>query len=233
MGITRRNIIGASIAGAFGAAGAVLGQEKTKRPGNHLRPPGALQEKEFKSSCARCFRCGDACPNGCIDFYALKDGLDKAFTPYIHARTRGCTLCGECSKACPTGAIGSYEVSRDGWKKDVNMGLARVNESLCYSFHGRTCGACYRACPLAGEAMKIGVFETPIVQADVCVGCGLCEQACLHLPQAIRVVPREQVAQRDAVSRKKRLPILSDDGHGYRRPSPTNLRKEIPNKEAR
>ena len=38
--------------------------------------------------------------------------------------------------------------------------------------------------------MKIGVFETPLLQgSENCVGCGLCEQACLHLPQAIRVIP--------------------------------------------
>jgi NAD-dependent dihydropyrimidine dehydrogenase PreA subunit len=69
------------------------------------------------------------------------------------------------------------------------MGTARVNQSMCFSFNGRTCGACYRACPLAGSARKIGIFETPLVQPENCVGCGLCEQACLHLPQAIRVIP--------------------------------------------
>lgn len=82
---------------------------------------------------------------------------------------------------------------REGWKAGVNMGKAYVNEGMCFSFNGRTCGACYRACPLAGEAIRIGLFETPHVDRDVCVGCGLCEQACLHLPQAIRVVPRENL----------------------------------------
>lgn len=119
--------------------------------------------------------------------------MRKAFTPYIKARSRGCTLCGECATACPTGALQPFDVNREGWKVGVNMGKAYVNESMCYSYNGRTCGACYRACPLAGEAMKIGVFETPIVQPEVCVGCGLCEQACLHLPQAIRVIPRENL----------------------------------------
>ena len=111
------------------------------------------------------------------------------FTPYIRARSRGCTLCGECTAACPTEALQPFEITEEGWLARVDMGTARVNRDLCYSYHGRTCGACYRACPLAGRAMTIGLFETPIVHADNCVGCGLCEQACLHLPQAIRVVP--------------------------------------------
>ena len=48
---------------------------------------------------------------------------------------------------------------------------------------------CYRACPLPGKAMTISLLEQPTIHADKCVGCGLCEQACIHMPQAIRVVP--------------------------------------------
>lgn len=147
------------------------------------------------SSCARCFNCGNACPNGCIQYTGFESGLEEAFTPYIVARERACILCGECAEVCPTGALQPFEATREGWSASVDMGLARVNEAMCYSFNGRTCGACYRACPLAGNAMKIGVFETPHVQPDNCVGCGLCEQACLHLPQAIRVIPRQSGSQ--------------------------------------
>ena len=156
-----------------------------------MRPPGALPKGEFEDACARCFECGAACPNDCIKFFGLGDGLEKAFTPHIVARERGCTLCGECAKVCPTGALKPFTATRDGWKADVDMGLARVDRGQCYSFAGRTCGACYRACPLAGEALRIGVYETPHVNRDVCVGCGLCEQSCLHVPQAIRIIPRE------------------------------------------
>ncbi|MDH3598635.1 MAG: 4Fe-4S dicluster domain-containing protein, partial [Candidatus Tectomicrobia bacterium] len=116
------------------------------------------------SQCARCFKCANVCPNECIKFHGLEDGLSNLFTPYIKPRERACILCGECANVCPTGALQPFDVSREGWREGVNMGTARVNEEMCFSFHGRTCGACYRACPLAGTAMKIGVFETPLVQ---------------------------------------------------------------------
>lgn len=191
--ITRRSALGLAITSFMTAMARLFGNASRVLPGLRLRPPGALPEKQFVDACVSCFKCGNACPNGCIKFYGFEAGTEKAFTPYITARARGCTLCGECANACPTGAIKPFEVSREGWVKSVKMGVARVNTDMCYSYHGRTCGACYLACPLAGIAMKIGVFETPHVQVDGCVGCGLCEQACLHLPQAIRVIPRSDV----------------------------------------
>lgn len=186
---TRRAAIGGLLAAAMGAAGYVWGKPGLAPASNRLHPPGALKGDAFLDACARCFKCGNACPNDCIQFHGLSAGLGRAFTPYIEARTRGCILCGECVQVCPTGALQPFTPTREGWVAGVAMGKARVNKDMCFSYHGRTCGACYQACPLAGVAMTIGVFETPKVQFDACVGCGLCEQACLHLPQAIRVIP--------------------------------------------
>ncbi|MDD9967080.1 MAG: 4Fe-4S dicluster domain-containing protein [Myxococcales bacterium] len=186
----RRLLLGGLIAAAMGLLGLWLSRARRLLPGIWLRPPGALPEEAFLKQCVRCMKCGNACPNGCIEFHDLKAGLALAFTPFIKPRTRACILCGECGKACPTGALKAFENTRESWLQNVAMGVARVNKAMCYSYHGRTCGACYQACPLAGTAIKIGIFETPIMQPQACVGCGLCEQACLHLPQAIRVIPR-------------------------------------------
>ena len=204
--VRRRTLFGVVIAAMMAALGALLGRGRRVVGGVWLRPPGALPEKDFLAACVRCMKCSNACPNGCIEFHDLSAGLANALTPYIKPRSRACILCGECGKACPTGALQPFDNHRDSWLQNVQMGVARVNKSMCYSYHGRTCGACYQACPLAGTAIKIGVFETPIMQPEHCVGCGLCEQACLHLPQAIRVIPRQRHASTAAVVLSLREP---------------------------
>ena len=196
----RRRFFGALIAGAMSLLALKVDRAKSRmRSGFALRPPGALAEEQFLDTCTRCFKCMNVCPNRCIKVHGASAGIDYMFTPYIRARERGCTLCGECAEVCPTGALESFAPGPQGWLAGVKMGTARVNKEMCFSFHGRTCGACYRACPLAGTAMKIGLYETPLVQPEHCVGCGLCEQACLHLPQAIRVIPNS--AARTAATR--------------------------------
>ena len=56
------------------------------------------------------------------------------------------------------------------------------------SISAKTCGVCYRACPLPDIAIYVGRLEQPHV-TDKCVGCGLCERSCIQMPQAIRVIP--------------------------------------------
>jgi len=163
-----------------------------------LRPPGALPEKEFLAACIGCGQCANVCPNKCITLHGLESGVENRATPKISARAQACILCMACTQVCPTHALTKLEPTAEGIRA-VKMGTAVVSEDLCYSFAGRTCGVCYRACPLPGKAMTVGLFEQPFVHAEHCVGCGLCEAACVHMPQAIRVIPRDTEPLRGAV----------------------------------
>ena len=168
-----------------------------------LRPPGAIAEDDFLKTCIKCGLCVEACP---FDTLLLaKPGDNKPLgTPYFVPRDIPCYMCPDipCVPVCPTGALDEASVSTDG-VLDINisdMGLAVIDDNSCIAFWGIQCDACYRACPLLGEAITIEyeknertgkhAFMKPVVQTDVCTGCGMCEKACVTEKAAIFVLPR-------------------------------------------
>jgi len=72
-----------------------------------LRPPGALDEKDFLASCIKCGQCVQVCPVNAIKLADLVDGFGVG-APYIAARDQACDFsCDavQCILACPTGAL--------------------------------------------------------------------------------------------------------------------------------
>lgn len=170
-----------------------------------LRPPGALDEKDFLANCIKCGMCVEACPFDTLKL--AKPGDNKPLgTPYFEPRDIPCYMCEDipCVPVCPTGALDIESVKNEKEQIDIkkaDMGLAVIDENSCIAFWGIQCDACYRACPLLGEAISVEysknertgkhAFLKPVVHADVCTGCGLCEKACVTEKAAIFVLPRE------------------------------------------
>ena len=130
-------------------------------------------------------------------------------TPFFIPKDIPCYMCDDipCVPVCPTGALKEESVKseKDGemvWDiKKMDMGLAVVDVQSCIAFWGIQCDACYRACPLMDEAISLQydknertgkhAFLKPVVHADVCTGCGMCERACVTKKPAIFVLPNE------------------------------------------
>lgn len=174
-----------------------------------LRPPGAKNEEEFMKLCIKCGKCTTFCPYDTLKLAKPEDSIPMG-TPYFIPREIPCYMCEDvpCVPVCPTKALDSALLSKnsaDGVMdiRKAQMGVAIVDEKNCVAYWGIQCDACYRACPLIDEAIKLEyktnertnkhTFLLPIVDSDVCTGCGKCERACITEKAAIMVLPRDKV----------------------------------------
>jgi len=193
-------------AAAAGSGGLIWGTAVSgAKPGlTTLRPPGALQGEDFMRACIKCGQCLEACPYDTLKL-ATPGEQHGTGTPWFEPRTIPCYMCTDypCTEACPSGALDLKQLSRNGSPPDISfaeMGLAVIHKESCIAYWGIQCDACYRACPLMDEAISLEMEKNnvtgkhanlkPIVNSDVCTGCGLCEHVCVVEKAAIRVLPR-------------------------------------------
>lgn len=173
-----------------------------------LRPPGALDEKDFLASCIKCGQCVQVCPVNAIKLADLADGFGVG-VPYIEAREQACDFsCDavQCILACPTGALTykkpAYMSVRPGAKlaekpillakeKDPEptlnlterIGVARLTRpESCLAMQGKGFKGQARGPDFKGELRYMSVDRwRPIKVADHPYDvelCDLCVQAC-------------------------------------------------------
>ncbi len=200
-----RGVVGAAASGA--AAMFVLRATPQARGSigsqRLVRPPGSLPEREFLSRCTACGMCMRICPTGCLQPTLAEAGLEGLWTPHAVARLGRCEYdCTLCGHVCPTGAIQPLTVQE---KHAVKIGIAVIDQSRCIPYaYGRDCGTCVEACPAPEKAIRLvdveieynngirqrtKVVSQPIVDPDLCTGCGGCVKDCTFKDEpAIRVV---------------------------------------------
>ena len=201
-GVTRRQFLAGTVGAACAAGLAGLGLASYTRqamslPANAIRPPGALEEKDFLGACVRCGLCVRDCPYDTLRL--AQPGENVALgTPYFVAREIPCEMCEDipCIVACPTGALDHNLTEID----DARMGLAVVvDQESCIAFRGLRCEVCFNVCPVRNKAITLEMQHNersgkhalfiPVVHSSDCTGCGKCEQACILEEAAIKVFP--------------------------------------------
>jgi len=190
---TRRQALVALGASAVGVALLRTGV-RTKRPHPHLlRPPGVGDEEEkFLSRCIRCSQCMNVCPTSGLQPTLLEVGLEGLWTPRLVPRLGYCDYgCHACGQVCPSGAIPLLDLPS---KRQKIIGVAIIDRNRCWPWaKGIPCIVCEEMCPVPKKAVELQSdgndgLQRPIVVADLCIGCGICEYQCpVEGEAAIRV----------------------------------------------
>lgn len=167
-----------------------------------VRPPGGQDEATLLSKCTHCNRCVGACPYDIIKPQELDRGLVGMRLPYMQfsRNTPGvldslqyCDFCvrenggtPRCVHVCPTGALSQDGLTADNYK----LGVAVIDANLCMAYRSGYCAYCHDACEIARGADKAAITyvgsaddqsRLPVVNADLCNGCGACESVCVSI----------------------------------------------------
>ncbi|MDQ1255716.1 MAG: hypothetical protein QG656_310 [Candidatus Hydrogenedentes bacterium] len=191
-------------AGAGGVAALLMfrlepqAQGRTYNPGL-IRPPGALDEREFLQRCIQCGLCMKVCPTNGLHPTGFDAGIEGIWTPKLVPLIGYCEYnCNLCGQVCPTEALKPMGLKE---KQQFKMGMAVFDRTRCLPWaYDRECMVCEEHCPVADKAIFFKPAEItrrdgtkvtlkqPWVDLSKCTGCGICEAKCVFrdLP-AIRV----------------------------------------------
>jgi len=199
--LTRRRVLTSVAAGAVAVPlfRSMPGLTVQRDP-RLIRPPGALDEKDFLARCIRCGECMKACPTNALHPTFAEAGIEGIWTPTLVPRIGYCEpSCVLCSQVCPTGAIWQTTSIQKGWvreqadpaAKPIRIGTAFLDRSRCLPWAMATeCIVCEEWCPTSPKAIYLHPAEVadangtikrisqPYVDPQRCVGCGACEFAC-------------------------------------------------------
>lgn len=155
-----------------------------------IRPPFALAELEFLLTCTRCGACTTACPHDVVFSLDAKLGADVVGTPALDLTHKACHLCQDwpCVQACEPKALSRPEEPEEGVNPLPILARCVIDVTVCLPYIGPECGACAGSCPVEGALKWQG--EKPSIDGKTCIGCGLCRQACVLSPSAIKVEAR-------------------------------------------
>lgn len=187
--LMRRNLL-VSAASGIVAAPVLRMNSRYRNPNPRLiRPPGALEEGMFLRRCLKCGECMKVCLTNGLQPTLMEAGLEGIWSPILIPRLGYCQYyCTLCGQVCPSGAIKKLTVRE---KVQVKIGLAFIDKNRCLPYsQGMDCIVCEEHCPTPKKAIwfiegrvknRGGITKTvkqPVVDLELCNGCGICENKC-------------------------------------------------------
>ena len=163
-----------------------------------IRPPGSVAEDEFLRRCIKCDQCIRVCPTNVLQPAMFEAGLEGLWTPIMISKMGWCELnCTLCSQVCPTGAIREISIAEKlgagpfESTGPIKTGTAFYNRGRCLPWAMDTsCVVCEEVCPVSPKAIftktvekpdrygQVLTLKQPYIDADRCIGCGICEHEC-------------------------------------------------------
>ncbi|MBI2472642.1 MAG: 4Fe-4S dicluster domain-containing protein [Planctomycetes bacterium] len=220
--LSKRAFLISGITGAAATPFLKLNYTKSINKGKTflIRPPGAVDEKDFLALCIRCGECMKVCKTNGLHPVLLEAGIEGVWTPKLIPRIGYCDYgCVLCTRVCPSGAIRRLPLEE---KREISLGKARIDHNRCIPWAGYArlpelekewqdfnCGVCEEVCPVPTKAIHFNTYvdaqgreiRRPFVREDVCVGCGFCEKVCPVLGTSAIVV--EGIQPQTKVKRPK------------------------------
>ncbi|MBD5356134.1 MAG: 4Fe-4S dicluster domain-containing protein [Bacteroides sp.] len=163
---------------------AVIEDKKIPKRSTRIVPPGAISLRNLTQHCTACQLCVANCPNGVLRPSTDIESLMQPESSYERGYCR--PECTKCSEVCPAGAIVKITTAD---KSSIQIGHAVWIKDNCVPLtDGVECGNCARHCPVGAIQMVPSDAENPespkipVVNEEVCIGCGACENLCPARP---------------------------------------------------
>ncbi len=140
-----------------------------------ILPPGAT--KEGLLACSSCGNCVDACPTHIVSLVGNLPSLDFS--------AGQCTFCGACANACPEQVFQIAPLHRFAH-------IALITD-ICLAQNRVECQSCRDACPEQAIHFRpqAGGPFFPVLDNQVCNGCGACINVCPVAAIKVRELSQE------------------------------------------
>ena len=193
-----------------------LSGEKITTRKTPISPPGAKGARHLLKHCTSCHLCISKCPSKVIKPAFLEYGIGGLMQPMMCYENGFCNYdCTVCADVCPNEALHQLSVEK---KHRTQIGRVVFVEGLCIVHtEGTNCGACSEHCPT--QAVKMERYKDgltiPVINPDICIGCGGCEFICPVRPHRAIFVEGNAIHQEAQVIIEEKQEDIKVDEFGF------------------